>query len=787
MRSLLLGSLLALTPLAVGCAGDPTPSAPAAPAPIALDTVAAALGGSDAAIVFRGDWTEETNGAEVLAGGTLKVVYDPTRLTTCRSVDGTRPTWTLTAWYRLDTAAPVELRLVTGDDGLMSGALEVPASVGALTLWFENRDATGCVAWDSDFGRNYVFDVGAPTGRATATFDGDGPQHLDGDLVRGGLLEIAYDPARVAACENYHNGARAWGAYASWRFEPSGETGEAPLFGDDRFDTTVVAPLLQVPDDATAVELWFRGEDNQGCVAWDSNYGANHRLEIGGAAVAPTPGWVGGHDFVTFARVAEHHGDVPVAYYWDSWQGMPKASWVEARVWAPGLTDQRYDSLDAARQAAKALTAEVITDALSGDGPDGWGVVTPRFERQEGHDFVYSFRLGELRWSIYDYQIADGLFAYRFRFSGDGGASWLGDAANRHFAVAASETCALFPTGTAPASCPQPATVGWAGNFGAYRAHDCHWVGDLDDPARFEKSGLGHDCMVITADVWVAGVTDSGAPSSAVLAEVETDLGGPGGPLATPERIALGFDGLEGHDFRFRWNLSQLMSLADRGDYRFRFRFSADGGASWTTIGADDGGWRTLAIRDDSRDVQVCGGVSRWYSQSTVSDACLDAPPTAHADASCELWVERFARGQWSHGGTTLAWLEATLRVDPDADVVTAGMWVEGVDGGGAGFQRLSLGSESAPGTWATGFTTAHTGLGTGTFGAVEVTAFAFFVDVRDAGGAVTRFWQSGHGANYTVDGTFASPGQTQSLGSGSLELAPASAPLYESRNSCGE
>lgn len=92
------------------------------------------------------------------AGGQVTVAWDPSRLTTCRGEEGGRPQWAVTLLWRLGSKsgeAPIA--------GLMGPAgnevtLDLPES-GDLQIWFQNTNKYGCVAWDSDFGRNYHFQV----------------------------------------------------------------------------------------------------------------------------------------------------------------------------------------------------------------------------------------------------------------------------------------------------------------------------------------------------------------------------------------------------------------------------------------------------------------------------------------------------------------------------------------------------------------------------------------------------------------------------------------------------
>ena len=112
--------------------------------------------------------------------------------------------------------------------------------------------------------------------------------HRSGELRRGGWLRVDYALERLPDCRGTHNGHPAWDLVAHGRFLPGGQPVEgsvsafvAPL----GVPTTEVNPrplLVQVPDDAEQVELWFHNYTGAGssCEAWDSNWNANYRFDV---------------------------------------------------------------------------------------------------------------------------------------------------------------------------------------------------------------------------------------------------------------------------------------------------------------------------------------------------------------------------------------------------------------------------------------------------------------------------------------------------------------------------
>jgi hypothetical protein len=105
----------------------------------------------------------------------------------------------------------------------------------------------------------------------TLKFLSDWSHQQDGDIRPGAPLSIEYSNGRVR-CDARRYGQDAWSVVAYMRFHPSGEEKQGR-----------VAPgslTVQVPSDATRIELWFHNTDHTGCVAWDSQYGQNYWFDV---------------------------------------------------------------------------------------------------------------------------------------------------------------------------------------------------------------------------------------------------------------------------------------------------------------------------------------------------------------------------------------------------------------------------------------------------------------------------------------------------------------------------
>jgi hypothetical protein len=122
------------------------------------DTVCAPPAGPQRArLVFDADWSERREG--VLApGGEMSIVYAPARLGQCKKTQGNYQLWDITAYVLF--APGNQRRTVSVRDGQVTMA--VPIDARSATLWFEATNTSGCHAWDSNLGANYVFDTAAP-------------------------------------------------------------------------------------------------------------------------------------------------------------------------------------------------------------------------------------------------------------------------------------------------------------------------------------------------------------------------------------------------------------------------------------------------------------------------------------------------------------------------------------------------------------------------------------------------------------------------------------------------
>lgn len=122
------------------------------------DSVCAPPAGPQRArFVFDADFSERREG--VLApGGELTIAYAQARLAQCKKTQGNYQLWDITAHVRFEPG--VSLHAVSVRDG--EATLTVPSDAQRAVVWFEATNTSGCHAWDSNFGANYVLEAAAP-------------------------------------------------------------------------------------------------------------------------------------------------------------------------------------------------------------------------------------------------------------------------------------------------------------------------------------------------------------------------------------------------------------------------------------------------------------------------------------------------------------------------------------------------------------------------------------------------------------------------------------------------
>ena len=159
---------------------------------------------------FNAGWTQTWN-APFIAGGSLTIHYDWSRLPTCRASSSIgAPGWMITVYYTFDGldagTTPQSVEVMTtvggfGPDGGTGQAVQVdptialPATATNIWMWAVNTDDDGCIAYDSNLDANYELPIfAASTLGGTINWAGNVNFVLDtsGNVTAEGDVDPAY-------------------------------------------------------------------------------------------------------------------------------------------------------------------------------------------------------------------------------------------------------------------------------------------------------------------------------------------------------------------------------------------------------------------------------------------------------------------------------------------------------------------------------------------------------------------------------------------------------------------
>ena len=229
-------------------------------------------------------------------GGQAQLAVSPDRV----NWSACGPTPTVTGYLAAPDGTVITVPM--GDAGSFSGSFRVPDGIRSLSLWLKLEGADGCVAYDSDYGRNYTLPVyrWAPT---MMHFGASGAPTVDGPLVRGGVVAIEYAQERLPNCRINYRGWPGWDIIAHAAFDGVEVPGASVLLrtSDNAGGPFPVAlAYFPVPWEAAELQLWFENNEYPPvCTDWDSNGGANYRFALTPMNGTPPaarlvfgPGWV---------------------------------------------------------------------------------------------------------------------------------------------------------------------------------------------------------------------------------------------------------------------------------------------------------------------------------------------------------------------------------------------------------------------------------------------------------------------------------------------------------------
>jgi hypothetical protein len=238
--------------------------------------------GGDATLAFHGDFTETTTGT-LVAGTTVRVTYDLSRLQTCRAESDGIAVWGVTGFAQFDDGTTVSFAL-SQPDGVdvtpIDGEVELPASATHVSLWFQATNEWGCNAYDSDYGANYTFALASSGAQAVLEFASDpsAAPTQSAALHAGDEVVVHYEPDRLAQCYALSNEMPAWGITLYWQLDGGAvnSTSASRVDGDVLVAADPTIPVTGGSD----LALWFEATSVYGCDAYDSAYGANYHFQI---------------------------------------------------------------------------------------------------------------------------------------------------------------------------------------------------------------------------------------------------------------------------------------------------------------------------------------------------------------------------------------------------------------------------------------------------------------------------------------------------------------------------
>lgn len=118
--------------------------------------------GSTGVITFSADWQEHVTG-KLVAGQKATVFYDYHRLAKCRASQYGHPAWGISGHYTIEKGGELVFQAVRETEQGFEDrtTIELPGA-GSLSMWFESSSVFGCHEYDSDYGKNYRFEVVLP-------------------------------------------------------------------------------------------------------------------------------------------------------------------------------------------------------------------------------------------------------------------------------------------------------------------------------------------------------------------------------------------------------------------------------------------------------------------------------------------------------------------------------------------------------------------------------------------------------------------------------------------------
>ena len=271
---------IALIALALGCAADTTGSTGGGSD--GPGGGGKADGDSAVTLTFAGDYSESQSGT-LRAGGTVRLDYDLDRIEDCRGTQGGIPQWGATAVYWGDDGEEQTIGLteIVGDEIRATDAILTVPEGEKLSMYFYVNNTWGCIAYDSDFGANYHFEVETRPTAAVLTFGVDFAEpQLEGTLRAGGSVVVEYDLDRSSECRSTRGAYPVWDVAVRYTFDGAGPEQEASLTRSGTTGREPAPATIRLPAEASELSLVFRNFDIYGCEVWDPALGESYAFEL---------------------------------------------------------------------------------------------------------------------------------------------------------------------------------------------------------------------------------------------------------------------------------------------------------------------------------------------------------------------------------------------------------------------------------------------------------------------------------------------------------------------------
>jgi uncharacterized protein YraI len=237
--------------------------------------------GTTPVLRFKADWSEAKTGT-LLAGSAMRIEYDLARLTDCRGSTNGSEVWGVSGYASFDGGTPVTFAVSRLDSSgkvqPVAASVEIPASASNVALWFAINNRWGCIAYDSNAGANYTWDISRGDRGAVLAFNADWSESQSEAIHAGDQVVVHYDPARLEQCQGSSGGNAVWSITGYYQVD--GGATKTVMVTRAAGSTLVAAdPIVTVPR-GHDLEMWFSATNIWGCNASDSNMNANYHFTI---------------------------------------------------------------------------------------------------------------------------------------------------------------------------------------------------------------------------------------------------------------------------------------------------------------------------------------------------------------------------------------------------------------------------------------------------------------------------------------------------------------------------